>query len=206
MLGSDEFPFGAKRPIFRGFCIFCFREWLPITSIQAQPHQWLCGPRNAWWVCWPYGVEMTWPIAWDLPLPLEVLGKGWMGLNRLQTKMEMMNGRVDDEISELLNMFFVFDIVFMHFNYCHPCKAKLTIKSKAYESDLLGHSQREHKQSPFFTDEVLRACDECPRIWVNFEHFIGNRALTLPKTNSSPLTIGHPKRKRSSSNLPFSWC
>jgi len=47
----------------------------------------------------------------------------------------------------------------MHFNYCHPCKAKITIKSKAYESDFLGHSQREHKQSPFFKDEVLRACD-----------------------------------------------
>ena len=27
---------------------------------------------------------------------------------------------------------------------------------------------------------------------------------TLPKTNSSPLKIGHPKRKGSSSNDPFS--
>ena len=154
--------FGANGPIFReAFASFVSgsasaHNFHPI--IQAQPHlPWLCGPRNAWWVCWPYGVAMTWPIAWDLPLPLEVLGKGWMGLNRLQTKMEMMNGRWRNQwIAEHGSLFSI--CCFMHFNYCHPCKAKTTIKSQAYESDLLGHSQREHKQSPFFKDEVLRAC------------------------------------------------
>ena len=33
--------------------------------------------------------------------------------------------------------------------------------------------------------------------------FEGFSELTLPKTNSSPLKIGHPKRKGSSSNHPF---
>ncbi len=160
-------------------------QWCHKNKAQ-RCHRWLCGPPNAWWVCWPYGVAMTCPIAWDLPLPLEVrsvLGVGWVGWVGIHNWISFKQKLDDDEwlMTKSVNCWtcsLVFDIFFLHFNYCHPSKEKITI-----DSPWACCFEPLTKRRPTITicwDAIVRACDECPRIWVGFKHFIGNRRLITP--------------------------